>query len=78
MQEIKAQCSGKTSPRPFLKKSELSISLDKQSKVLNYLLLLNVEVEDYQDILKLRCKSLTFASYKAVLKNKRTETSVSA
>ena len=42
-------------PYPFQKKSKLSISLDQQSKVSYSLSLLHVQVEDYQDILKLRC-----------------------
>ena len=34
------KCAGETIPRPFLKKSKLSISLDEYSKVLYSLLLL--------------------------------------
>ena len=49
---------GRTSPRPFHKKSELSISLDQHSDVLNSLFLLYVQVEGYLNILKLRCITL--------------------
>ena len=43
----------KTSPRPFSKKSKLSISLDQQSEALYSLLLLYFQVEVSQTILKL-------------------------
>ena len=49
------KCGGLTSPRQLFKKSKLSISLDQQSEVSYSLLLLYVQVEDYQNILKLRC-----------------------
>ena len=39
------RCNGKVSSRPILYKSELSISLDKQSENLHCLFLLNVQVE---------------------------------
>ena len=51
-------------PRPFLKKSKLSISLDQQSEISYSLFLLYVQVEDYQNILKLRCQPLALTSYK--------------
>ena len=35
------KCDGETSPRPFSKKSKLSISLDQYSKVLHNLFLLH-------------------------------------
>ena len=41
------------SPRPFYQKSKLSISLDQQSQMLYNLFLLYVQVEVYQNILKL-------------------------
>ena len=47
-------CSGETSPKLFFKKSNFKTSLDQQSKVLYSLLLLNVQVEEYQNILKLK------------------------
>ena len=41
--------------RPFFKEKKLTISLDQQSKVSYSLFLLHVQVEVYQNILKLRC-----------------------
>ena len=61
--KIISKCGGK--PRPFPKKSKISISLDQQSKVLCSLLLLYVQVEDYRNILKIRSRPLDFTSYKA-------------
>ena len=43
-----------SSPRPSLRKSKFNISLDKQSEILYSLILLNVQVEDYQNTLKLK------------------------
>ena len=48
-------CGGETSPLCFLKKSKFSIALDQQYEVSYSSFLLHVQVEDYQDILKLRC-----------------------
>ena len=42
-------------PNPFYKKSKLTISLDQQSGVLQSLFSFDVQVEVYQNILKLRC-----------------------
>ena len=50
-----AKCGRETSPLHFLKKSKLSIALDQQSEISYSLFLLHVQVEDYQNILKLRC-----------------------
>ena len=47
--------SGEASPRPFYKKSKLSVSVDDQSEMLQNLFLLFDQVEAYQNILKLRC-----------------------
>ena len=44
-----------TSSRPFSKKSKLRISLDQLSEILHTLFLLYAQLEDYQNILKLRC-----------------------
>ena len=44
----------------FSKNLNLSISLDQQCKVLYPLFLLHVQVEGYQKILKLRCRSFAF------------------
>ena len=49
------KCSGEASPNTFYKKLKLSISLDHQSEMLWSLLLWYVQVEVYQNILKLRC-----------------------
>ena len=48
-------CGRETSPLCFLKKSKFSIALDQQSEVSYSSFLLHVQVEDYQNILKLRC-----------------------
>ena len=56
---LKKSCTkygGETGPRPFfLKKTNLSISLNQQSEVSYSLFFLFVQVKDYQNILKLRC-----------------------
>ena len=44
-----------TSSRPFSNKSKLRISLDQLSEILHTLFLLYAQLEDYQNILKLRC-----------------------
>ena len=70
---------GETSPRPFSKKSKLSSSLDQQSEILYSLHLLYVQMENYQNMLKLRYWPLASISYKAFSKNKkRFETSLRA
>ena len=56
---------GETSPRTFFKKLCLSIYLEQQFKVLYSLFLLHVQVEDFQNISKLRCWPFAFISYKA-------------
>ena len=48
------KCGGETTPTLFPKKSQLSISRDQQSEVLYSSFLLYVQVEDYQNTLKLR------------------------
>ena len=71
------KCGGEACPGLFHKKSILSVSLDQQSEMLLSLSFLYVQVEVYQNILKLRCWPPVFAIYKAVLKNKkRFETSL--
>ena len=68
------ECGGKTSPGPFSKKSELSIlrsqNWDLQSTIL-YNFLLYIQVEDYRNILKLRCSPLAFTTCNDISKNKR-------
>ena len=51
---------GEASPRPFYKKSELSISLDQQSEIIYSSFWWYVQADDYQNILKLRCWPLAF------------------
>ena len=62
------------SPRPFFKKSKLSISLDEQSGY--SLFSLHVQVEVYQNILKLSCWPLALILYKAFSKNKKRSGSI--
>ena len=64
-------------PRLFYKKSKLSISLDQQPKML-YSLFLYIQVEVYQNILKLKCWPLVFTLNKAFWKNKRSGSSLPA
>ena len=47
LEKLCTKCGGETSPRPFFKKLQLSISLDQQFQVSHSLLLLYVQVEDY-------------------------------
>ena len=63
-----SKCGGETSLRPFSKKSNLIKSLDQQSKVLYSLFLLYIQVEGYQNMLKLSCWLLASTSYKAFSK----------
>ena len=65
-------------PRPFSKKSKLSVSLDQRSKGLYSLFLLYAKWWAIK--LKLRsCRPLAFTSYKAFLKiNKRSGSSLPA
>ena len=64
------KCCGKSNPRPFCKKSKLSI--------LKFVFTA-CQVEDYRKILKLSCRPLTFTSHKAFLETKnRSETSLPA
>ena len=49
-----AKCGGEASPGPFHKKSKLRISLDQQPG----LLLLYIQMEVYQILLKLRAENL--------------------
>ena len=56
------KCGGEISPRPFSKKSKLSMFLEQQSKVLHSLFSLCVQVDGYRNILNLRCRPLAFTS----------------
>ena len=59
------KCGGEASPRSFYKKIIEHISESTDWNVIN------VQVEVYQNILKLRYWLLTFTFYKAFLKNKK-------
>ena len=71
LEKLYTQCDGVTSRRPFSKKSKLCISLDQQLENLDSLILLNAQVEDYQNILKRRCRTLSFNSCKAFIKKEK-------
>ena len=66
---------GETSPRPISESSKLSISLDQQLEILCSLFLIYVQVENYQNILKLRYRPFVFTSCKSFLIKKRSGTS---
>ena len=55
----------------FFKNSEFHIFMDQQFEFSYSLLLLYVQVKDYQNILKLRYQSLAFISNKAFVKPRR-------
>ena len=69
------KCGRETIPRPFSKKSKLSLTLDQHFKVYIFGLIV-CQVKDYWKRLKLSCRPFTFTSYKAVLKNKGSGTSL--
>ena len=72
------KCGGETIPRPFSKNSKLRISLDQESKSFIqcfycfycYTVFL-CQVEGYQNILKLNCRSLAFKTYQVFLIRKK-------
>ena len=73
-----AKCSGETIPRPFSKKSKLSISLDQLPKFFTGCFCCTPSW-GLSNILKLSCRPLIFSSNKAFLRNKkRSGTSLSA
>ena len=55
LEKSHTKCSGEACPIAFYETSKLSISLDHQSEMLQSLLLLYVQIEVRQTILKLRC-----------------------
>ena len=59
------QFAGKTIPRPFSKKSKLRISLYELPKFLCSLFFIVCQVEGYQNILELSCRSFAFITYKS-------------
>ena len=50
-----AKCGEEASPKSFYRKSKLIISLNQQPDMLYSLFLLYIQVEVYQNVLKLRC-----------------------
>ena len=56
--------------KPFLKNQNLTY-LSISSPKFHTVFLLHVRVEAYQNLLKLRCRPIAFASYKAFQKTKR-------
>ena len=53
LEKFCTKCVGETILRLFFKKSKLSVYVDQQSEIPYSLLLLYVQVEDYQKTLKL-------------------------
>ena len=65
-----------TSPRRISKNLQVIIPLEQLSGILCSLFLLYVQVDEYQNILELRCWPLAFTSYKTFLKpRKKSKTS---
>ena len=66
-----AKCARVASSRPFYKKSKLINNPSSTIwNVTKFVFLLYVQVEVYQNILKLSCRSLTLTLHKASFKNK--------
>ena len=65
------KCGGETIPRPFFKKSKLSISLDQYSKVSYILCLLFANLRTIENILKLSADHLHLRQIKLFQKTKR-------
>ena len=63
-------CGLETIPRPFSKILELRISGSIVQSFIQFVFI-GWQVEGYQKMLKLNCRSLAFTSYKAFLKNKK-------
>ena len=55
LQKSCTKCDGVTSPGPIFKKSKLEISLNQHVEIFIHLVLLYVQVLNYQIVLKLRC-----------------------
>ena len=62
-EKLDTKYGGETIPRPFPKKSKLSIFLDLYSKIFIQFVFLACQVEVYQKILKLSFRPLAFNSY---------------
>ena len=54
LEKSHTKCGGEACPRPIHENSTLIISLDQQSEMLQNLFLLYVQMEVYQNLLKLR------------------------
>ena len=68
------KCGGETIPRPFSKKSKLSISRDQYSKVLYSLFLFCLYCSPRSGLSKVietKMQTIYFYSYKAFFKNKK-------
>ena len=79
LEKLSPKFGVETIPRPFSKKSKLSISLDQQFKSFVQFVFIVFQVQVYLKILKLGCRALAFTSYKAFLKSKEASgTSLSA
>ena len=62
---------GEAGLRLFCKKSKLSMCLHQQPEMFKSLFLLYVQVEVYQNNIKLRCQLLAFTLHKAFFKKKK-------
>ena len=71
LEKLYTKYGDETIPRLSFKNSKLSVSLDQQSKVLDSLFLLYIQVEGYHNILKLRCRPRAFTPYKAFVEKQK-------
>ena len=73
--KLHTKCDGDTIPRPFSKKSKLSISLDQYSKVWYNFFLWYAKLSTIRTF-RLSCRPLAFTSHRAFLNNKKSGTSI--
>ena len=66
-----AKFGGEAGLRLFCKKSKLSMCLHQQPEMFKSLFLLYVQVEVYQNNIKLRCQLLAFTLHKTFFKKKK-------
>ena len=77
LEKPNTKCGGDTIPRPFYKMfkiQDISIVLKVWNNSLKnfiHLVFILCQVENYQNMLKLSCRSLTITSHKALLKDKK-------
>ena len=64
------KCGGETSPRPFSEKLKLSLYFYSFWNFIQFVLL-QLQVDDYHNVLKLSCRPFVFTFYKGFLKKKR-------